>query len=235
MFNKMSGPSNSSDIGSGDAASTEVDAGVSQGTGLMEGVEEKSNALQQVLQMLIDTPGGVEAMAEVLNEPDCPVIIKDRHFMEKSQNDTLLETLNLQDIMQDSIDNILDNLSCGPYTIQWCTAADGHQYAREFMIELLQGNTSYKKLAAKLLYVLVEASKQGPRLRAPLSKPLGQGLHELRAKQGSNIARLIFFFDKGKLLLVTNGFIKDTQKTPLKELERALKIKQFYLRSKENV
>lgn len=43
------------------------------------------NALQQVLQMLIDTPGGVEAMAEVLNEPDCPVIIKDGHFIEKSQ------------------------------------------------------------------------------------------------------------------------------------------------------
>lgn len=33
--------------------------------------------------MLIDTPGGVEAMAEVLNEPDCPVVIKDGHFVEK--------------------------------------------------------------------------------------------------------------------------------------------------------
>ena len=36
MFNKMSGPSNSSDINSSDAASTEVDAGVSQGAGLAE-------------------------------------------------------------------------------------------------------------------------------------------------------------------------------------------------------
>ena len=36
MFNKMSGPSNSSDINISDAASTEVDAGVSQGAGLAE-------------------------------------------------------------------------------------------------------------------------------------------------------------------------------------------------------
>lgn len=36
--------------------------------------------------MLIDTPGGVEAMAEVLNEPNCPVVIKDGHFMEKPQD-----------------------------------------------------------------------------------------------------------------------------------------------------
>lgn len=83
MFNKMSeGP----DIGCNNTASTSVDAGVSQGTGLTEDINEKSNALQQVLQMLIDTPGGVEAMAEVLNEPNCPVVIKDGHFMEKPQD-----------------------------------------------------------------------------------------------------------------------------------------------------
>lgn len=231
----MSGPYHSSDVGSGDAASTEVDAGVSQGVGLAEDLTGNSDALKEMAQLILSSPEMIDIMAEVLSEPDCPVTIKNGCLIKKSQDNPLLETLNLQDITQNSVDEVLDNLSCGPYTIQWCTAADGHQYAREFMTELLQGNTSYKKLAAKLLYVLVEASKQGPRLRAPLSKPLGQGLYELRAKQGSNTVRLIFFFDKGKLLLLTSGFIKDTQKTPLKELERALKIKQFYLRSKENI
>lgn len=79
----MSGPSNSSDMNSSDVASTSVDAGSSQGTGLAEELNKKSNALQQTLQMLIDTPGEVEAMTEVLNELDCPVVIKDEHFVKK--------------------------------------------------------------------------------------------------------------------------------------------------------
>lgn len=107
MFNKMSGPSNSSDIGSNDAASTSVDAGVSQGIGLAEDLDKKPNAIQQVLQMLMDTPGRVEAVAEVLNEPDCPVIIKDGHFIEK--NDTFVEeSLNCMDI-KTKIRNLKDD------------------------------------------------------------------------------------------------------------------------------
>jgi phage-related protein len=37
-----------------------------------------------------------------------------------------------------------------------------------------------------------------------------------------------FFFDAGKLIIITNGFQKKTQKTPKQEIEKALKIKQDY-------
>jgi phage-related protein len=36
------------------------------------------------------------------------------------------------------------------------------------------------------------------------------------------------FFDKGKLIVIANGFQKKTQKTPKKEIEKALQIKAEY-------
>ena len=54
------------------------------------------------------------------------------------------------------------------------------------------------------------------------------GLYEIRVKHGSDIFRLFCFFDKGKLIILANGFQKKTQKTPKKEIEKALKIKQEY-------
>ena len=54
------------------------------------------------------------------------------------------------------------------------------------------------------------------------------GLYEVRVKQGSDIFRIFCFFDKGKLIVLTNGFQKKTQKTPRKEIDKALKIKEEY-------
>ena len=54
------------------------------------------------------------------------------------------------------------------------------------------------------------------------------GLYEVRVQQGSDIFRIFCFFDKGKLVVIINGFQKKSQKTPKKEIERALKIKEEY-------
>jgi phage-related protein len=45
-----------------------------------------------------------------------------------------------------------------------------------------------------------------------------EGLYEVRIKQGSDIFRIFCFFDKGKLIILMNGFQKKTQKTPKKEI-----------------
>ena len=55
-----------------------------------------------------------------------------------------------------------------------------------------------------------------------------EGLYEVRIKQGSDIFRIFSFFDKGKLIVLANGFQKKTQKTPRKDIEKALKIKKEY-------
>ena len=54
------------------------------------------------------------------------------------------------------------------------------------------------------------------------------GLYEIRVQQGSDIFRIFCFFDQGQLIILTNGFQKKTQKTPKKEIEKALKIKNEY-------
>lgn len=54
------------------------------------------------------------------------------------------------------------------------------------------------------------------------------GLFEIRVQLASDIFRIFCFFDEGKLIVLTNGFQKKTQKTPKKEIEKALKIKKEY-------
>ncbi len=58
------------------------------------------------------------------------------------------------------------------------------------------------------------------------------GLYEIRVEVGSDIYRVFSFFDKGQLIILTNGFQKKTPKTPKNELELAEKIKQQYFDEK---
>lgn len=55
-----------------------------------------------------------------------------------------------------------------------------------------------------------------------------KGLYEIRIEVGSNIYRIFSFFDKGNLVVLGNAFQKKTQKIPIQELEKALKIKEEY-------
>jgi phage-related protein len=54
------------------------------------------------------------------------------------------------------------------------------------------------------------------------------GLYEVRIEVGSDIFRIFSFFDKGKLVILINGFQKKTQKTPRNEIEMAEKLKFKY-------
>ncbi len=66
------------------------------------------------------------------------------------------------------------------------------------------------------------AVQKGWPLGLPLCRPLGRGLWEVRSTLPSRrIARVIFAFD-GDVIVLLNGFIKKTQKTPPGEIETAL-------------
>ena len=54
------------------------------------------------------------------------------------------------------------------------------------------------------------------------------GLYEIRVKFGRDIFRIFCFFDKGKLIVLANGFQKKTKKTPKQEIKLALRIKEEY-------
>jgi len=59
------------------------------------------------------------------------------------------------------------------------------------------------------------------------------GLYEIRIEYQSNIYRVFCCFDKGKLIVLLNGFQKKTQKTPRNEIEKAMRIKNEYFELKK--
>jgi len=59
-----------------------------------------------------------------------------------------------------------------------------------------------------------------------------KGLYEARIKLASDIWRVFCFFDQGKLVILLNGFQKKTQKTPRKEIEKAISLMNEYFEEK---
>jgi phage-related protein len=60
-----------------------------------------------------------------------------------------------------------------------------------------------------------------------------KGLYEARISLASNIWRVFCFFDKDKLVILLNGFVKKTRKTPQKEIQKAIKLMNEYYQEKE--
>ncbi|MFI3261555.1 MAG: type II toxin-antitoxin system RelE/ParE family toxin [Rikenellaceae bacterium] len=58
------------------------------------------------------------------------------------------------------------------------------------------------------------------------------GLFEIRVQLASNIFRIFCFFDNGKLVVLLSGFQKKTQKTPRKEIDKAVSIMKEYYNEK---
>lgn len=101
---------------------------------------------------------------------------------------------------------------------------DGTVPVQDFLDSLSKG------MKAKLLQTISILGERGYGLREPYSKPLQDGIFELRAQFGGNISRVLYFFViKGRAIL-THGFIKKTQKTPQNEIERAKRYREDYLR-----
>ena len=114
------------------------------------------------------------------------------------------------------------------YEVIFYDLEDGTEPAKEFLLSL------DVKMRAKMLRTIDLLAVNGVELREPHSKPLDDGIFELRAKVGSDISRVLYFFIVGRRVILTNGFIKKTQKTPPAELERAKRYRADYLGREEN-
>ena len=119
-------------------------------------------------------------------------------------------------------------LNVQEYEVIFYDKADGTEPAKDFILSL------NKKMRAKMLRTISLLADNGPDLREPCSKPLGDGIFELQAKVGSDISRVLYFFIVGRRVILTNGVIKKTQKTPPAELERAKRYRAEYLGREEN-
>lgn len=84
-----------------------------------------------------------------------------------------------------------------------------------------------EKEREKVDYGLVLLKTQD-RLPVKFVKHIKEGLYELRTEYNGNIYRVFFIFDEGKIVVLFNGFQKKSQKTPVNEITKALKIKEEY-------
>lgn len=91
-----------------------------------------------------------------------------------------------------------------------------------------------KKVQNKIFKV-IEAIETLERVPSNYLKALTgtDGLYEARIKLASDIWRVFCFFDKGKLVILLNGFTKKTQKTPKMEIDKALKLMAEYYQDKK--
>lgn len=81
-------------------------------------------------------------------------------------------------------------------------------------------------MRAKVFGRLELLKEHEPALGMPFSRHLDDGIFELRTVQGSNITRVLYFFVAGGEIVLTHGFVKKTQKTPAREIERAKRMRE---------
>ena len=86
-----------------------------------------------------------------------------------------------------------------------------------------------EKMEAKLVMEMKLLEEKGNALRLPYSEHLEDGIFELRAKLGSDITRVLYFFYYNGRIILTHGFTKKTQKTPPSEIEKAKRYRADFL------
>ena len=85
------------------------------------------------------------------------------------------------------------------------------------------------KMRVKMYGMISILQEKGNQLREPYSKHLDDGIFELRCKVGSNITRVLYFFYYEGQIVLTNGFVKKTQKAPKEEIRLAKERRSDYI------
>ena len=98
-------------------------------------------------------------------------------------------------------------------------------YYRDFMASL----SREEQLKIRRVLALFETENLIPH---HYIKYVGDGIFELRITLPTREARIFFIYDGETMVVLFNCFVKKTQKTPKKEIEKANKLKREYEESK---
>jgi phage-related protein len=80
----------------------------------------------------------------------------------------------------------------------------------------------------RLLALLERVAVDGPPRNVEVSHQLAEGIWQFA--QGR--LRALWFYDEGRLVIVTHGFVKRSRKAPAAEIERAVVCRQAYFRDR---
>jgi len=76
---------------------------------------------------------------------------------------------------------------------------------------------------------LIEWKNNNMLLPPSKSKHLRNRIFEMRVRHKNIITRSLYFFVEGKKIVFTHGFVKKTEKTPNSEIEKAERLRNYYL------
>jgi phage-related protein len=110
-------------------------------------------------------------------------------------------------------------------SVEFVELDNGKKPFAEFLA-LLSGNEAVKILARIDFFVSKKSSGQG--VSKKLSRSLRDGIYEIKCELTDKSARVLYFYFKEGKMVITHGFIKKSQKTDPKEIERAIKLRADY-------
>ena len=95
---------------------------------------------------------------------------------------------------------------------------------------------SLDESARKKVYFNIAKVSIGIQDKAIFKKLEGTDIWEFRTLYNGKQYRLLAFWDTetNSLIVATHGFVKKTQKTPSKEIDKAEKLKEEYFKNKHN-
>lgn len=112
----------------------------------------------------------------------------------------------------------------GIYIIDTFRSSSGRSYVEDMLSELSEQSQAEVANDLEQLRIL------GRNAREPLSKPVGDGIFEFRSTACQGNVRILFFFTKGKVILLTNGLVKKRSDLPISEIELAKRRRAIWLR-----
>lgn len=110
------------------------------------------------------------------------------------------------------------------FTIEYVELPSGRAPAREFVDSLDE------KAAARIDAFIERLRIYGNRMDGKFVKKLTNDLFELRVKQFDRIFRVLFFYQPGRLVVITSGFQKKAEQTPPAEIARAERLRRLWLK-----
>jgi len=104
-------------------------------------------------------------------------------------------------------------------------------HGSHFLDFYLEQTTKVQEKIEFVFHIIKRVERVSKKFLSPMENT--DGLFEIRVEYGSNIYRIFCCFDEGRIVVLFNAFQKKTQKTPQKEIEKALRLKREYFELKK--
>ena len=117
------------------------------------------------------------------------------------------------------------------YTIEYVELENGLEPFKEFIMNL---KISERAKVFETINYFLKLKNQNLPIKENISKHLSDGIFELRTLLTEKIMRSLYFYQKGAKIIITHGFIKKTQRTPSKEIEKAKELRKLFNKRIEN-